>query len=62
MFLSEVLLIERFMGTSILERTVNELCGCSGISTLMVELEFHGGIGGGSINEEMVETRGKVNG
>lgn len=62
MFLTEVLLIETFPGTSILERMVNESSGCSGISTLPVESELHGGVGGGGINEETVETRGKVNG
>ena len=62
MLFSEVLLIERFPGTSILERTVNESSGCSGISALPVESELHGGVGGGGINEELVETRGEVNG
>jgi hypothetical protein len=61
MFLSEVLLIETFPGMSILERMVNESCSCSWISTLPMESEFGGGIGGGGINEETVETRGEVN-
>ena len=61
-FFLEVFLIEMFPGMSILERMVNELCGCLWISTLPMELEFGGGIGGGGINEEMVETRGEVNG
>ena len=58
MLLSEVLLIEMFPGMSILERMVDELCDCSGMSALPVESELCGGVGGGGINKEAVETRG----